>query len=60
MLFVNYKLFTKHGLVLVFQYVNKEGNVDTSQLSMNPRPNITNYHVCIKDGGGKGQTFGCG
>ena len=25
-----------------------------SQLSMNPRPNITSYHVCMEDGGGNG------
>ena len=25
-----------------------------AQLSMNPQPNITSYHVCMEDGGGNG------
>ena len=31
-----------------------------SQLSMNPRPNTTGYHVCMEDGGGNSGKFGFG
>ena len=26
-----------------------------SQLSLNPRPNITSYHICMEDGGAIGE-----
>ena len=31
-----------------------------AQLSMNPRPNITSYHVCMEDRGAKGQNLDVG
>ena len=31
-----------------------------AQLSMNPRPNIMSYHVCMEDRGLIGQKLGCG
>ena len=35
-------------------------NNQQAQLSMNPRPNITSYHVCMEDGRAIGQKLGCG
>ena len=33
---------------------------ESPQLSMNPGPNITSYHVCMEDGGGNGGKSGFG
>ena len=48
------------GVVLLFSFLFWEPCSGWSQLSMNPRPNITSYPVCMEDGGGNGGKSGFG
>ena len=54
------KKMTREKSLLMDDLNFKIDNMVDTQLSMNPRPNITSYNVCMEDGGAIGQKLGCG
>ena len=53
--------FSENHILDTFTPLKKKHNFfnsPLSQRSMNPRPNINSYYVCIEDGGGNGGKSG--